>query len=177
MKNGTTTPPGYVLPNRPSWQGGWNIRSVVGALIAFVLTASAAIRLASATINGPPQWRPECPGLKFGLCIVCATVARELKLHGPVSSGAVRFQSDTKPAFPCCDGSFPPEPPKKRGPRPVCLGSVWLPYIKMITQSNATSSPFWQAGASWRCPQVRGCGGSERRIYAAGGNPLRLREG
>ena len=35
MKNGKIAPPGYVLPNRPQWQGGWNIRSVAGAAIAF----------------------------------------------------------------------------------------------------------------------------------------------
>ena len=51
MKNGTTAPPGYVLPNRPRWQGGWNIRSVVGAVIAFVLAASGATAVSDEQIE------------------------------------------------------------------------------------------------------------------------------
>ena len=55
MKNGITAPPGYVLPNRPSWQGGWNIRSVVGAVIAFVLAASAATEWLAIQLNNPVE--------------------------------------------------------------------------------------------------------------------------
>ena len=55
MKNGTTAPPGYVLPSRPSWQGGWNIRSVVGAAIAFVLAASAATEWLAIQLNNPVE--------------------------------------------------------------------------------------------------------------------------
>ena len=33
MKNGKIAPPGYVLPNRPRWQGGWNLRSLFGAAV------------------------------------------------------------------------------------------------------------------------------------------------
>jgi hypothetical protein len=55
MKNGTTAPPGYVLPNRPSWQGGWNIRSVVGAAVAFVLAASAATEWLAIQLNNPVE--------------------------------------------------------------------------------------------------------------------------
>jgi len=55
MKNGTTAPPGYVLPNRPSWQGGWNIRSVVGAVTAYVLTASAATEWLAIQLNNPVE--------------------------------------------------------------------------------------------------------------------------
>jgi hypothetical protein len=52
MKNGKIAPPGYVLPNRPRWQGGLNLRSVFGAAVAFTTTASAAtewLTLCSAT--------------------------------------------------------------------------------------------------------------------------------
>ena len=55
MKNGTTAPPGYILPNRPSWQGGWNIRSVVGAAIAFILAASAATEWLAIQLNNPVE--------------------------------------------------------------------------------------------------------------------------
>ena len=55
MRNGTTTPPGYVLPYRPSWQGGWNIRSVVGAAVAFVLAASTATEWLAIQLNNPVE--------------------------------------------------------------------------------------------------------------------------
>ncbi|MGD0789991.1 MAG: type IV secretory system conjugative DNA transfer family protein, partial [Terracidiphilus sp.] len=55
MRNGTTAPPGYVLPNRPSWQGGWNIRSVVGAAVAFTMAASAATEWLAIQLNSPVE--------------------------------------------------------------------------------------------------------------------------
>ena len=55
MKNGTTAPPGYVLPNRPQWQGGWNLRSVVGAAVAFALAASAATEWLAIQLNNPVE--------------------------------------------------------------------------------------------------------------------------
>jgi len=55
MRNGTTTPPGYVLPNRPQWQGGWNLRSVVGAAVAFVLAAGAATEWLAIQLNNPVE--------------------------------------------------------------------------------------------------------------------------
>src|SRR6202012_275172 len=55
MINGTTAPPGYVLPSRPRWQGGWNVRAVLGAVVAFVLTASAATQWLAAQLNNPVE--------------------------------------------------------------------------------------------------------------------------
>ncbi len=55
MKNGKIAPPGYVLPNRPRWQGGWNIRSIVGAAIAFAATASAATEWLTVQLNNPVE--------------------------------------------------------------------------------------------------------------------------
>jgi hypothetical protein len=31
MRNAQIAPPGYVLPSRPGWQGGWNLKAVCGA--------------------------------------------------------------------------------------------------------------------------------------------------
>jgi type IV secretion system protein VirD4 len=53
MNNGTTAPPGYVLPSRPRWQGGWNIRALLGAVVAFVMAASAASQWLAAQLNNP----------------------------------------------------------------------------------------------------------------------------
>ena len=55
MRNGTTAPPGYVLPSRPRWQGGWNIRAVGGAALAFVLAASASTEWLAAQLNNPTE--------------------------------------------------------------------------------------------------------------------------
>src|SRR5271154_4861001 len=55
MNNGTTTPPGYVLPSRPRWQGGWNVRALLGAVVAFVFTASAATQWLAAQLNNPVE--------------------------------------------------------------------------------------------------------------------------
>ena len=55
MRNGTTAPPGYVLPSRPRWQGGWNIRAVVGAVLAFVLAASASTEWLAIQLNNPVE--------------------------------------------------------------------------------------------------------------------------
>lgn len=53
MNNGTTAPPGYVLPSRPRWQGGWNVRALLGAVVAFVMAASAASQWLAAQLNNP----------------------------------------------------------------------------------------------------------------------------
>src|ERR1700677_843182 len=55
MRNATTAPPGYVLPSRPQWQGGWNLRSVFGAVLAFVLTAGASTEWLAITLNNPVE--------------------------------------------------------------------------------------------------------------------------
>ena len=55
MNNGTTAPPGYILPSRPRWQGGWNVRALLGAVVAFVLTASAATQWLAAQLNNPVE--------------------------------------------------------------------------------------------------------------------------
>jgi len=55
MKNGKIAPPGYVLPNRPSWQGGLNLRSVFGAAVAFTTTASAATVWLAIQLNNPVE--------------------------------------------------------------------------------------------------------------------------
>src|SRR5271154_3272686 len=55
MNNGTTTPPGYVLPSRPRWQGGWNVRALLGAVVAFVFTASAATQWLAAQLGNPVE--------------------------------------------------------------------------------------------------------------------------
>jgi type IV secretion system protein VirD4 len=59
MRNAQIAPPGYVLPRRPGWQGGWNFKAVCGAAVVFVLTASAstewlAIRLGNPIEMGEP---------------------------------------------------------------------------------------------------------------------------
>jgi type IV secretion system protein VirD4 len=53
MKNGKIAPPGYVLPNRPRWQGGWNLRSLLGALLAFTLVAGAATEWLAIRLHNP----------------------------------------------------------------------------------------------------------------------------
>ena len=55
MNNGTTAPPGYVLPSRPRWQGGWNVRALLGAVVAFVMAASAASQWLAAQLNNPVE--------------------------------------------------------------------------------------------------------------------------
>ncbi len=55
MNNGTTAPPGYVLPSRPRWQGGWNIRALLGAVVVFVMAASAATQWLAAQLNNPVE--------------------------------------------------------------------------------------------------------------------------
>src|ERR1700742_4750858 len=55
MNNGTTTPPGYVLPSRPRWQGGWNFRALLGAIAAFVIAASSGTQWLAARLNNPVE--------------------------------------------------------------------------------------------------------------------------
>ena len=53
MRNGRIAPPGYVLPNRPQWQGGWNLRSLFGAVLAFTLAAGAATQWLAVQLHNP----------------------------------------------------------------------------------------------------------------------------
>ena len=53
MRNGVTAPPGYVLPRRPQWQGGWNLRALVGAFAAFLLASSAATEWLASELHNP----------------------------------------------------------------------------------------------------------------------------
>ena len=55
MRNAKIAPPGYVLPNRPGWQGGWNFRSVCGAVVIFVLNASASTEWLAVTLGNPVE--------------------------------------------------------------------------------------------------------------------------
>ena len=64
MKNGRIAPPGYVLPNRPSWQGGWScpIPRNWGLQLPFSLAASAATEWLAIQLNNPvARWAiPSC---------------------------------------------------------------------------------------------------------------------
>ena len=53
MRRGVTAPPGYVLPKRPGWQGGWNLRALVGALSAFGLTSWVATEWLASRLENP----------------------------------------------------------------------------------------------------------------------------
>src|SRR5215469_1597417 len=55
MRNAKIAPPGYVLPNRPGWQGGWNFRSVCGAVVIFVFTASACTEWLAVALGNPVE--------------------------------------------------------------------------------------------------------------------------
>ena len=55
MRNGRIAPPGYVLPNRPQWQGGWNLRSLFGAVLAFTLAAGAATQWLAVQLHNPVE--------------------------------------------------------------------------------------------------------------------------
>lgn len=55
MRNGLTAPPGYVLPQRPRWQGGWNVRALVGALSAFMLTSWTATEWLAWQLRNPVE--------------------------------------------------------------------------------------------------------------------------
>ena len=55
MRNAKITPPGYVLPNRPGWQGGWNLKSVFGAIIVFLLTACASTEWLAMSLGIPVE--------------------------------------------------------------------------------------------------------------------------
>ena len=84
MKNGKIAPPGYVLPNRPQWQGGWNIRSVFGAAVAFTMAASAATEWLAIQLNNPVEMGDSHPvGTRHGsLPALC----------GPRTLEALRWQ-------------------------------------------------------------------------------------
>src|SRR3954454_7138050 len=53
MANKRATPPGYVLPRRPRWQGGWNISSVLGALLMILLTVWGATEWTAYKLHYP----------------------------------------------------------------------------------------------------------------------------
>ena len=55
MRNAQIAPPGYVLPRRPGWQGGWNFKAVCGAAVVFVLTASASTEWLAMTLGNPVE--------------------------------------------------------------------------------------------------------------------------
>jgi len=55
MMNGKIAPPGYVLPSRPRWQGGWNLRSLFGAVLAFTLVAGAATEWLAIELHNPVE--------------------------------------------------------------------------------------------------------------------------
>src|SRR5579871_4997787 len=55
MRNAQMAPPGYVLPKRPGWQGGWNLKAVCGALVMFVLTASGSTEWLAMTLGTPVE--------------------------------------------------------------------------------------------------------------------------
>jgi type IV secretion system protein VirD4 len=55
MRNGVTTPPGYVLPRRPRWQGGLNLKALAGAFAAFTLTAWAATEWLARELHSPVE--------------------------------------------------------------------------------------------------------------------------
>src|SRR5260370_39528874 len=53
MNSGTTAPPGYVLPSRPRWQGGWNLRALLGAFFTLTTAASGATQWLAARLTNP----------------------------------------------------------------------------------------------------------------------------
>ena len=48
-----TTPAGYVLPRRPRWQGGWNLKSVFAAALGFSAVGFGATEWVAATLSNP----------------------------------------------------------------------------------------------------------------------------
>ncbi len=63
MQNGRIAPPGYVLPNRPRWQGGWNLRWLFGSFLAFTLVAIAAKEWLAIRLHKQLKWRSRSSGL------------------------------------------------------------------------------------------------------------------
>ncbi len=55
MRNGVTAPPGYILPKRPRWQGGWNVQAVGGALATFVLASWTATEWLASALRSPVE--------------------------------------------------------------------------------------------------------------------------
>ncbi|AXC16422.1 IncP-type DNA transfer coupling protein TraG (plasmid) [Acidisarcina polymorpha] len=53
MSKTRQAPPGYVLPSRPRWQGGINLSSLFGALLAFATVAWAATEWLAFTLGNP----------------------------------------------------------------------------------------------------------------------------
>jgi type IV secretion system protein VirD4 len=55
MRNSVTAPPGYVLPKRPRWQGGWNLGAVTGAFFAFLSASSTATEWLAWELHNPVE--------------------------------------------------------------------------------------------------------------------------
>lgn len=55
MAEKRATPPGYVLPRRPRWQGGWNISSVLGALFMSLLMSWGATEWTAYQLHDPVE--------------------------------------------------------------------------------------------------------------------------
>ena len=55
MAKKRATPPGYVLPRRPRWQGGWNVSSVLGAFLMMVFTLWGATEWTAYKLHYPVE--------------------------------------------------------------------------------------------------------------------------
>ena len=49
------TPAGYVLPRRPRWQGGWNLKSVFAAALAFSAVSFGATEWLAEALSNPVE--------------------------------------------------------------------------------------------------------------------------
>lgn len=49
------TPAGYVLPRRPRWQGGWNLKAVFAGAWAFVVVSFGATEWLAAALSNPME--------------------------------------------------------------------------------------------------------------------------
>src|SRR5215475_11546079 len=94
------TPAGYVLPRRPRWQGGWNLKSVFAAALAFGVVSFGATEWLAAALSNPVElgeplfvyrevgvfhpFEPLSPW--FGLPAVHTSQGRSGKIYGLVSA-------------------------------------------------------------------------------------------
>jgi type IV secretion system protein VirD4 len=49
------TPAGYVLPRRPRWQGGWNLKAAFAAVMVFVVVSFGATEWLAAALSNPME--------------------------------------------------------------------------------------------------------------------------
>ena len=49
------TPVGYVLPRRPRWQGGWNLKAVFAGAFAFAAVSLGATEWLAAALSNPME--------------------------------------------------------------------------------------------------------------------------